>query len=435
MLPETAPGAGKRVVSVRSRLLVAVGCLVCGAGLMFLIWQGWQWRERIRMFHGVRAALAESDFERARVYLDQAAPRFSATGQFIYWEAVFARREGRLADAEALLRQAAELGWSTSEIELQRCLTVAQSGRINQVQARLNEIIQAGTSDDVAEQIYEATAKGQLASYQLKDAWECINFWLKWQPDNLRARQWRGQISEMVGDRLGAITEYLDILKLDPNAREVRRRLGSVLLSLNRVEEAQEHFDWLCAHPPTDAAARIGLVTCKRRMGELDAARDLAELVLELDLSPDLKAQAQLELGMTLLALREPERAVGLLELAAKEMPGDQELQFALSRTYSQLGQPAAAERHSKLAREFETTEVRTREILEQLVDAPDDANLRFELAAILTKLGDTRKAEHWFEVASELNARPASPTSAAGSNVSEQQGARGEKGLQRPTK
>jgi len=376
------------------------------AGLGFATWEVWQWRERIRIFHGVRTSLNERDFESAQAYLDQARERYPETGEFVFWQAVFARRQGRLADAEALLRDAAELGWSTSDVELQRCLTIAQSGRIDLVQARLNEIIQAGTTDEVAEQIYEASTKGHLAAYHIRDAWDCLDFWLKWQPDNMQARRWRGQVLEMVGDRPGAVTEYREILQAHDNDREARQLLGMVLLSMNQVEEAKVHFEWLTDHPPEDPAALIGLARCHRRTGELAAARNLAEAVLKLDLSPQLRAEAQFELGTSLLVLGEPAQAITHLEFAAKEMPANQELRYTLSRTLAQLGRADEAAEQTKLARELETTRIRTMEVLKQLADTPDDTQLRFELARILAEQGETRKAQHWFEVASELNAR-----------------------------
>jgi tetratricopeptide (TPR) repeat protein len=401
-----------------SRKYLITGCIAVALVVPVVGRWAWEWRERVRLVSNVRVAMSTGDFEEAKSSLRIASSRFDAGhGQLVFLQAVLARREGRLADAEVLLRQAADLGWSTSRIELQRCLTIAQSGRINQVQARLNEIMLQGTTDDVAQQIYEASAKGYLASYQLRDAWSCLNSWLEWQPNNVNARRWRGQISEIMARPRDAVDEYLEVLNIAPDDEETHRRIAQSLLMLNRVDEACSHYEWLTARRHDDAEAILGLARCKRRMGALGESRELAESVIKLDVTPEILAEAQYEIGTTLLALRDPEHAVELLELAEDGLPSNQELHYALSRAYAQLGHEDAATRSKNRAQQVDSIRVRTREILQILAGEPNNTELRVELAEILASQGERNKSQQWFEIASGFDSsRVSTPQDIRGS-------------------
>ena len=67
-------------------------------------------------------------------------------------------------------------------------LLKAQVGRFNEVEAELKQLFQTELDDHAALEVYEALAYGYWGNHQVKDAMQCLDYWIKWRPHDADAR-------------------------------------------------------------------------------------------------------------------------------------------------------------------------------------------------------------------------------------------------------
>ncbi len=235
-----------------------------------------------RQIAGARQTLATGRPDVAIPILQRTAAFAPDNAEVHYLLAVAERRSGHLDRVSSPLRRAANLGWSKDDIERQSLLAIAQSGGVNATDARLKTIMVRGVSDEAAEEIYEALAIGYLNTYRLKEAWECLSSWSRWQPQAIFPKIWRADICHRINNRPGEESEHRAILAIEPKHCETRRRLADVLKDSNRVEEARQEYErclQTCAATPE---LLIGLAECHRRLAQARSAVPLLQQALGL---------------------------------------------------------------------------------------------------------------------------------------------------------
>ncbi|MSR59478.1 MAG: tetratricopeptide repeat protein [Planctomycetaceae bacterium] len=389
---------------------VALGLAVPVAVLAFVVggWCAATWSLR-----SARLSLARGEFAAALTALDAAERWQPGRAETAFEFARAYRRSGDLDRGEEWLQSAARRGWSAEEITIQRFLASIQSGRFDQAEPWLSRVLRAGVSDDLAEEIYEAQAKGYLNSYRLNDAVVCLNFWIQWKPRAVQPRIWLADAWERCDRWQSAAGEFQAIVDLAPNHREARRRLADNLLILNDVAGAFQHFQICARETPDDDAVALGLARCLRRLGRLEEAeRSLSQL---LGRHPDNKrpVDALVEQGQIALDLRQTVRAVALLEQAVRADPGHALAQSTLAGAYLKSGEIEQAEQHRILAERIKQRFERLTEIIGQLTDAPGNADLRHEAGMVLMEQGLRAEGARWMATALLVDAHH-HPTHAA---------------------
>jgi predicted Zn-dependent protease len=148
----------------------------------------------------------------------------------------------------------------------------------------------------------------------------------------------------------------------------------------NFVDLTLEQLNYIAGRDPRFPAVHHHLALVYINTGDLAKAQD--ELNTELRLFPE-NAQARLELGETLLKLNENHRAVGQLQIAAKQAPQMPPVYFALGKAYRADGQPAkaldAVRRCVELDPQFPTCHYLLGQLYRDL-NQPDQAKEQFEL-------------------------------------------------------
>jgi len=100
----------------------------------------------------VDAAIRRHDWASATAGLDRLDRLQPARSAHVLRRARILRRQDRLADSIAALDEAARLGHDAEEIRRQRILTVAQSGRIGEVEPEVQRLLGAAVDDAFAEE-------------------------------------------------------------------------------------------------------------------------------------------------------------------------------------------------------------------------------------------------------------------------------------------
>jgi tetratricopeptide (TPR) repeat protein len=262
------------------------------------------------------------------------------------------------------------------------------------------DAVQSQVSNEAAEEIYEAFAKGGLAMYQLHDAWMCIDLWLQWRPEALQARLLRAAVYEQLGDYSEACNDYRTVLEMCPSHREARVRLAKALMIRQEYDEARQEFETQLAASPDDAEALSGLAQCARRAGELDAARDYVDRLLSLALTAQQRGMALGELGRILLDQGQAEEAVESLRLALALVPGDANIHHALGTALARLGRAEDAAVHYARMQQLRTQFGRLTTITRQLAEDPGNADLRSEAGAIMMDAGLKKEGADWLATA-----------------------------------
>jgi tetratricopeptide (TPR) repeat protein len=379
---------------------IAPPLLAVGVALAFLL-TGYFWFTR-GVCAQARNLMSARDFDKAIALLIEVDPDEDAEEAFLL--AVALRRGGRPAEAEEPLRRAAALGWPSAQIELQRCLLVAQSGRVPEAEPRLKEIMLTDVDDESAEQIYEAMSKGYMIAFRLQEAMGCLEYWLEWQPDAPRALLWRAEISRRGQQSKAAIEDYAAVLRLDPSNYEARFEMARTKLATGDVAKAHEELLHCLEISPDDAVVLAALAQSSRRLGELEDSVKYARAALEeqplAQRSTRTRVDALTELGHAQLALGDIPKAIEAFSQVVEVDSGNLAVHHSLSRAYALLGNEEAAEQAQQDAKKAWTQDTRSFEMLLMLKDEPTNADLRVEMGSILLDQKQIPEAMRWFQSA-----------------------------------
>ena len=147
------------------------------------------------------------------------------------------------------------------------------------------------------------------------------------------------------GDTQGAIVQYRQAMKLDPNIPGLHFELAEALAGssdpADRAEVKAEYKAALQANPFDERAqCRLGEIAAHE--SELQAAETYYSRALELQ--PD-DPDANLGLAKTLIAMNRPEKAMPLLQHAAELEPFNASIHYHLSVLYRKAGRTEDAKR------------------------------------------------------------------------------------------
>jgi len=381
--------------------LAAGGALVLAVAAL-----GWPWVRAGHYLTAARQFLEQGDPAAALDPLQHAEEIQPNRAEVQYLLAVARRRTGQLDRFQAHLARARELGWSPKDLERQEWLAVAQSGGVATVQGRLMELIERGVADDLAEEIYEAVARGHLAACRLRDAWLCLDMWLRWRPDAPQARLMRAALHEEMGEIDPAVADYRTAIEGLPGHGGARLRLGELLVSQDRIGEAREQFLACLAVNPADADALLGAARCARASKEDREAHRLLEEALQGDLPARRRAQVLAELGGLLLDENKVPESIEALTQAVALAPAEGPIHHKLSLALFRAGQAERGESHDRRAQQIRREQERLITIRRLVLDKPRDAGLRCEAAAILIGEGFMDDGLGWLLSALECDPR-----------------------------
>lgn len=388
----------------RRRLLFGLLALL----LAVAAWWGPGLRETAAL-SAIRGAIAGHDWPKAESLLRAGLPagaeptlpraRAAAAERQFLLGRVF-RRQRRFDEAEGCFEEAAALGWSEEEIDLQRMLARAQLGDVRDVEERIGRVLAEGGDDAFAEDCYESLAEGFIGSFRMDDARECLGFWSRWQPGNPLPSFWMGVIEERYERPGMALERFSKALAMNPRDYETLIRVARLELETAKLDDARRHFRACLDQRPDDPRAVIGLADCLLRSGDPSAARELYLDALTTDVTKEQAAAALTELGQMALEEGDVGRGAGLLEQAVNVDPRGTRARLTLAGALLRLGDAEGAKSERDTAQRLAERQRRLATITREALGNPNDPDLRAEAGTILLDEGFEREGLEWLETA-----------------------------------
>ncbi len=206
-----------------------------------------------------------------------------------------------------------------------------------------------------------------------------------------------------------AITCYRESLKRDPaqkSAGEIRVELAECQTKQREYREALATL----ADAPQEPATWVLAAECHIGLTQGEEADPLIARALKGD--PDNLAARMLAATRSLEAGRVDE-AAGHLRQAIARHPRDYTARFKLSQVYRRMGKVDEADRELKTSEEIKALRDKFTKLHEQAANAPQDAELRYQLGETAIRLDRPDLAVGWFRVALSLNPRHAGAANA----------------------
>ncbi|MFQ5731013.1 MAG: tetratricopeptide repeat protein [Planctomycetaceae bacterium] len=360
---------------------------------------GWRWAFATWKIRQAREALVSGDIAGAISELESAERIQPDRAELVYLLGRAYRRNDQMEKVLPYLQRAGDLGWPEKDLRHQRYLTLAQVGRFDYAGPYFREILRKGADDELAEEIYEAQAKGYLKTYRLADALVCLRYWVQWRPKAVQPHLWLADIWLRVDDHKSAVRELKAVLETEPNHASANRMLADSLMELQRVEEAKRHYERSVAVDPDDLTALIGIARCERRLANATSARQHFRKLLQRELSAEQRADVLLELGqMELVDVRDAKAAITLLKQAEEIAPHNHLIHASLAGAYRRIGRTKLAAIHDAKVKDIEKNFNRLTEITRQLIRTPNKVELRFEAGMIFMKQGLKKAGVDWLK-------------------------------------
>jgi len=383
----------------RFKIRFRVLAMLCSIALIaVLAVPAWNRLRTVLTLEHARRAMRKGELETALDALDGLHRADPKRNDVCYLLGVTNRRLGRFEEAFRYLQRAEDLGWPLEDLARQRYMARFQAGDIDGTREYLQRLIDQGAGDEVAEEVYEALAKGFLAEFRLIDAVVVLDHWIAWRPDVIQPRLWRAELFEEELDWKAAAEQYRKVVEIDPGLLEARLHLANTLLADNQLERARVEYQEARRLSPEDVLGCLGIAQCDRRLGNTAAAKELLQQVLEAEPDGVFRFSAYGELGQIALDAFDYEQAAAYFEAVLAEDPRDVPLQIhhALGTAYSRLGRTEEAKVHFQRADRIREQHRRMRKLAQVASAEPSNVDARFEMAKLLLDMGHDEEASRW---------------------------------------
>jgi tetratricopeptide (TPR) repeat protein len=376
----------------RSRVIRRRIVLLCTAASLLplaVFWLPWLLAQ-YDLYRG-RAALQRFQAEAALKWLQagQKLDADSAEMNFLLGRAL--RRLGRFDEMGRHLERARQLGFPLRRIERERRLALAQTARVEEVQADLPEML-TSAGDDGAE-ICAAYVNGFCLVLDFESANRLLDAWSADIPADPEPHFQRGNLWYAQNEWKNAVPAYLRCLELDPSRTKARLSLAQCLLKMNEPAQAEQHFRRCLNDDPGNLDIWLGLATCLMTLGNADDAQKALQYVA--GRSPR-HFEARRRLGELELEADRPEAALKWLAPLAEDWPDDSTVAKLMAQALQETGNVTEARKHWEKVRLGEEAISRLEKLSREVRGHPDDPELRYELGIMLMRYRSRDDGASW---------------------------------------
>lgn len=301
------------------------------------------------------------------------------------------RRLGDMERVEPFLRQAQKLGGDPQRAQRETWLAWATSGRLRDAQPHLSELLMDMRDD--GPEICAAYVQGYFTNLQPREAVQLLDAWQRDYPDDPQCYFRRGYLQQALAAWDEAAEAYRRGLALAPGETLMRARLAEVLGEMNENDEAGRQFRRCAEEMPANATILAAWAKCLTRQGDAGQARLVLQRALD-------KAPANFEtlrqLGELELSQGNFQQALAPLQMATSQRPYDTTTRNALGKTLQALGRADEARPHLQYVAEAEEPLGRMERELRQVVNRPQDPELRYDIGITLLKYGSPQDGVKW---------------------------------------
>jgi tetratricopeptide (TPR) repeat protein len=381
------------VVKRPGQFLLVLGLLVLIGVSAFIVLNYFRGRS---LAASARQATEKRDFARAYRDLRDYLEIHPKDPEMQFLAGRTARRARCYPEALAHLTRAEELGWASESVSLERILLRTQQGGLEDRGRILIRQADAGHPD--AALILEALIQGDLAAGRLDEALAALERLLKLQPENGQGWLWYAEVHTHMARPEHALKASARALELLGDDDQARLQYARALLTLNRHSDALPYFERLAERRPDDPNVLVGLVACRRQLGQAALALQPAEALLARAdrLPPHLRVQALLECGRVALGRGERAKAESHLRGALALDPNHQEALFALAGCLEHLDKKEEAAALRARHKRIEKINREMLEVVRRIGADPSNLELRCRAGELAFEAGHAAHARVW---------------------------------------
>lgn len=317
-------------------------------------------------------------------------------------ELLLARANRKLARWDAVhehLTRARALGASEVRTQREDWLARAQSGQLQEVEHRRNQMLLDPQGD--THEICEAYVRGYLVNRRFQEAVQLLESWSADYPENPQPHYLLGITYAERSKATLAVKSLQRAVELDPDRFQARLALANALLENKQAKEALAEFQNCREIRHEDAEVAVGIAKSILALGTPEGAR--VELEKGLTLFPD-DFNLRLELGR-LLMHEDFSSALVHLEKAVALEPRSIEARYVLAQILSGLGRKEEAEGHL----EYVESANEQLAVMQKHTDAVHsnaaDVDARYQIGITELKYGTEQDGIQWLQ--SVLNYDP----------------------------
>ncbi len=308
------------------------------------------------------------------------------------------RRLGSLEKALMLLDASAQLGATSERVALEKKLIALQTGQIRGFDKELPQLL-IDQADDASD-ILQAYVLGLFANMRTEEAFVLLEGWEQSSPNDPQPKFLQAYLYQGINRFEPAAEAYQAGLKLAPAATRMRGRLAQVLLESGEIDAAKAEALICLKESPDDVEAKFLIAQCTFAKQDTDAA--LAELEKVLEIAPKHVDSLRLR-GQLLLTEGQPQAALADLEYVANQQPDDTVAREALGRALQAVGRNDEAKPHFDFVSSAAKEQAETVRLIRQVIDEPENVELRFEIGMRLLQMGSTDDAIKWLRTVLEI--------------------------------
>ncbi len=308
------------------------------------------------------------------------------------------RRLGQVERSGALLGYARNHGIDPDRTNRESWLLQAQTGRLREALPHLSELLLDPRADGM--DICEAYVQGYFTNLRVHEATQLLDVWQSQYPADAKPYFMRGYMMQSIGDRKASAAAYREGLRRAPHNSLMRCQLAEVLMEQQKFEEAGQQIH-LCMKRQPDAP-EVLFTQARWRFDQGKAGEAAAGLRRILSRSPnDFKALRML--GEVELARGNFKQALQPVAEAVRLRPYDTTAHNTLGSVLRSLGRMAEAKPHLDYVAEAEESLTRMERQLREVVDQPDNVELRYEIGMTLLQYGSPEDGSKWLRTVLDL--------------------------------
>ncbi len=381
---------------IRSRRLLAP-VILAGLVIGFGAPNAWAWYH----LRAARSALKRYHPEEARSHLADSLKIWPGSVHTHLLASQAARQDGDFVEAERHVRECQSLtGDSSDEIALEWALLQAAAGNVREVEEYL--VKRTERVPESAPIVWEALAEGYIRIYRMLDAYRLIDYWLRVDPENLRAFELRGLAFQNAKSASKGAESFRQVLAKDPTREATRWRLVLCLLEMGSYDEAMPILETIAANKPGDPEVQVRLARCYNMVGRSPQAREILDKVILENPEHGLALRTR---GQFAMGDQRPDLAETWLARGVEAWPNDYQTRWLYYESLRQQKKTDQAKAQLLIAEVIKDRSERLGDLRSRkLSEKPLDPALHYEMGILLLRTGYESIGESWLLSALSLD-------------------------------
>ncbi len=329
--------------------------------------------EQIRKIENRAGKTAELEFLRSRAY----------------------RHLANYEKSQQHLELARQMKYTPEILRREQMLLDAQQGYLEEPEKNLDKMIEQAGSD--FGEVCLAFTYGYLIRMRFQEAMGMIGLWKRQEPKSPQPPYFMGLLAQYQRQWEAADKLFDESLKFQKDFLPTVLSKAQNKLKLSQFAEAVPYFNDYLARVPDNAEAKRGLAEALFGSGSPGESQLILKELID---GGNRSFETRLLLGKSQLETGDAKGAVDTLVPLAQLWPDDVDLNYTLSRAYSQIGQEDRANVHLALMeagrKKIEDIDLRLREA----EVAQDNPMLRYEMGHLLMHYSSREEGRVWLQSA-----------------------------------